>query len=133
MPSEVKAEYYDPNTEDDAGCGKQIKPFPDAWIDASRFKPGDRVMMLEPCAVFTPDGIRELKGQIGVVVRVNSGNRLYPPRRVRHDGEWVWLGDRAGWLTVRFPFDHYGREPDGAYKPRACRLEEEGRQWKHAE
>jgi hypothetical protein len=120
--------------------GKQLRALPAKWIHLSgRFKPGDKIRFLKTRNVFVGKGKasqpinqaewRDMKGEIGVVVKVNDGHRVWPNQWYHAESE-CWMTDSAGWLTVRFPFDLYGLEDDGVTpKPRACRAEDESREW----
>lgn len=133
MSAENKTPYFDENFD------RQLKPFPKKWMDLTRFKVGDRVEFLEDHSVCVemdrfgrPTKWANLKGQIGIVEKVNPGYGAFPPRFIDPDGgdDPIWIGQHCGWLTVRFPFDGYGREPDGRFKPRACCVEDEGTRWR---
>lgn len=136
-----RARYFD-------DAGKQHTPFPVSFMDASRFKTGDRIEFISDRRFWRPhpegeqriNGVphREysLKGQIGVVVSANNGYGDYPPKWVDDDvadDGGFWDNQRAGWLVVQFPNDCMGNFPDGSCKPRACRLEEEGNTWRKAD
>lgn len=116
---------------------KQIKPFPRKWMDATRFKVGDRIEFLERCIVITKyEGGRvveqqDLKGQIGIVQKLNNGYGDFPPRYFDPSGgdDPMWVGEHCGWLAVKFPFDIY-RDHAGNYQARACCLEDEGTRWR---
>lgn len=132
-----KKSYFD---ED----GKQLRALPSKWIDLKkRFKPGDTIRWLRddhiyvgprdkhghsPGGAVPPDQVKSLKGQLGEVLRVNDGRRIYPAQWFHEESE-CWMTDSPGWLTVRMPFDHYGFEEDGSMKPRACRPDSEGVDW----
>jgi hypothetical protein len=116
---------------------KQVKPFPRKWMNLSRFKVGDRIEFLETCKVATKRDERgdplewmDLKGQIGIVEKTNAGYGSFPPRYFDPSGgdDPVWIGEHAGWLTVKFPFDIY-RDGKGNYQARACCAEDEGTRW----
>jgi hypothetical protein len=121
--------------------GKQTDALPSAWIAlARRFQPGDRIRYLghqsiyvgptpAPAGDIPPEHFRDLHGEIGEVLKVTDGRRVYPDQRWSEEHE-CWVTDRRGWLTVRFPFDCYGVEKDGTTpKPRACHPDEEGITW----
>lgn len=119
---------------------KQIKPYPKKWLDPSRFKVGDKIEFLERLMVCTerdahgePIGWSDLKGQIGIVEKLNRGYGSFPPRYFDPcDGdEPNWIGEHTGWLTVKFPFDIY-RDGNGNFAARACCLEDEGKRWRKA-
>ena len=137
--------------EDDDG--KQTRPLPRKWMQPSqRFKIGDRIEFLDdhrihdPCdecrakewfhyngANYDKCGTKNLKGQVGVVLKVNDGCGSFPPTWYPDDSDegGTWLGEREGWLTVRFPFDSYGFEADGVTpRQRACHPSDEGRRWR---
>lgn len=131
--------------------GKQLKPLPKKWLDLSRFKVGDKIEHLRDDLVHIPceeclkkdwyhhGGVQgdckhlNMKGQVGVVVAVHSGSSSYPSRWREDDSDdgGFWITDRPGRLTVRFPYDLYGKEKDGkTYKPRACLAQDEGIVWR---
>lgn len=132
MSIDPRTPYYD------ADFDKQTKPFPKKWMDASRFKVGDRIEFIDDLLVQldlregTAARVLNLKGQIGIVERVHDGYGPFPPRLHTDEAGEIWIGQHAGWLAVRFQFDVYGREKDGRYKPRACNLDDEGQRWRKA-
>lgn len=127
MSEDARRPYFNADFE------KQIRPFPKKWMDASRFKVGDKIEFIDDLLVFVSETeTRNLKGQIGIVEKVRDGSGPFPPRLHTDEAGEIWIGQHAGWLTVRFQFDVYGREEDGRYKPRACCLDDEGRRWRKA-
>lgn len=132
MSADARKRYFDANFD------KQVRAFPKKWMDASRFKVGDRIEFLAVHLVQldltegTAAQVLDLNGQIGIVENIRHGRGSFPPRWISDGGGGFWDGESAGWLTVRFPFDSYGREEDGRYKPRACCLTDEGRRWRKA-
>jgi hypothetical protein len=125
MSEDARQPYFD------EGFEKQTRPFPKKWMDASRFRVGDRIEFIDDLLVWISETeTRNLKGQIGIVEKVRPGYGPFPPRLHTDEAGQIWIGQHAGWLTVRFPFDIYGREADGRYKPRACNLDDEGHRWR---
>ncbi len=130
----------------DEGDGRQLRPLPKKWIDLSRFKVGDKIEYLGddrvhfPCAECKAKSYfhysnanrdaceeRPMKGQIGVVERVNSGYGTFPSRYMDHVE--CHVGEHQGWLTVKFPFDNY-RDHEGNFQARACLPDDEGERWR---
>lgn len=127
MSTDPRAPYFD------ADFDKQTHPFPREWMDASRFKVGDRVEFIDDLLVYISDTeTRNLRGQFGTVEKVRDGYGPFPPRLHTDEVGSMWIGQHAGWLTVRFPFDVYGREANGRFRPRACNLDDEGVRWRKA-
>jgi hypothetical protein len=124
--------YFDEDRE------KQTKRFPAKWMDASRFEVGAKIEFLESLRVATKLDAHghvlewsDLKGQIGIVQKLNNGYGDFPPRFFDPSGgdDPMWIGQHCGWLTVKFPFDIY-RDSKGNFQARACSLEDEGTRWR---
>ena len=127
---------------------KQLRPFPRKWMDASRFKVGDKIEFLRDTRIHIPceeckardqfhyNGAnldkcesRSMKGLIGVVTGIRNGYGEFPSRYVSEIE--CWVGQKDGWLGVQFEISPY-RKPDGTYGGIGCDLSGEGRYWKRA-
>lgn len=138
-------DYFDANKD------RQLKPFPKKWMDASRFKVGDKIEFLRytrihiPCEECVAKSSyfhynnanadrcenRSMKGMIGTVTEVHNGYGEFPDRWVSDDGPegGFYAGQHAGRVVVQFPVSAY-KKKDGSYGPVACSLDGEGRYWR---
>lgn len=130
--------------------GKQLIRLPKKWLDLSRFKVGDQIRYLDsnivhiPCAECLEKswyhhggnagecGRKDMKGEIGTVLRVNQGDGQCFPSKYIPDSDdpdgGIWLTQRQGWLTVKFPFSNH-RNGKGEMQPLALHPDDEGKSW----
>lgn len=113
--------------------GNQIKHFPKAWMDLSRFQVGQNVRYLRSKLVYVgpplssreyatkPEHWYDMQGAVGAIVKIHDG--------VRYDTEMT-ISESVGWISVCFPRGAgYGFEKDDTPKSIALRMDAEGENW----
>lgn len=117
-----KQKYF----EDDGEDWRQIKPYPVEFMDASRFKIGQKVIVFDTSHYQKGGKCTEAE-----ITRVRNGYGLFPPRR----SEYGWDNQHAGWIVVKLPFQicKSMNHDTGKYEPGfeiALQLDEENETWK---
>jgi hypothetical protein len=126
---------YDDYFEDDGDDTKQVKPFPQKWMSASRFKVGQKVVVFDVGHYGNSRPFNGGKNVEAEITELHDGYGSFPPRRVNYGGDMMWSNQHAAWLVVRLPFEvsKSWNSKTGKYDPKyeiAIHLQDEGKDWK---
>lgn len=88
----VSKKYFDDE-------GHQLRQLPKKWMDPSRFKIGQKVIIFDLSSYL--HGGKNIEG---IIVELHPGYGSWPPRIIRNKRGGIEDGQYEGWLVVELPF-----------------------------